>query len=220
MRTGHTHEPNQATVDLDGLGRRRTELPGEPVPGGGPAGPVFVDASGRRGKTLRRIGWALAGVCAAFAVTLLLAVLGGNSSVPWLPLTEPGKEAKAEKAETEPAPRGDPAPSGVPAAAPVATAGSAVPVSDASGAVAPSASAALVPAGATGRPSATPSAPAPGASGDGAASGGATRPAPAPSTAAPSATSAPPTPDPVPTTAAPSQSAEPSGPPAVDEGTS
>ncbi|MFD5350159.1 hypothetical protein ACFWJY_42050, partial [Streptomyces anulatus] len=87
QRTGHTHEPNDATIQLDGLGRQLAELPGEPAPPDGSDGPVFVDESGRRSKTYRRLGWVLASACVAYAVTLVLAVLGGNSSAPWLPLS-------------------------------------------------------------------------------------------------------------------------------------
>ncbi|MFF5333914.1 DUF2975 domain-containing protein [Streptomyces sp. NPDC013181] len=57
-------------------------------------GPVFVDESGRRGKTLRRFGWLLAAVCVCYAVTLVVAVLGGNSSAPFLPLS--GQEQQQE----------------------------------------------------------------------------------------------------------------------------
>ncbi|MCX0244130.1 MULTISPECIES: DUF2975 domain-containing protein [Streptomyces] len=46
-----------------------------------------MDESGRRGKTLRRLGWVLAAVFVCYATTLVVAVLGGNSSAPVLPLT-------------------------------------------------------------------------------------------------------------------------------------
>ncbi|MDX3058512.1 hypothetical protein PV394_25800 [Streptomyces sp. NE06-03E] len=102
-RTGHTHEPNDVTVQLDGLGRQLSELPVEPSPPDPSDGPVFVDESGRRSKTYRRVGWVLAAICAVYAVTLVAAVLGGNSSAPWLPLS--GQEEKhAEEVEVRPAP--------------------------------------------------------------------------------------------------------------------
>ncbi|MFJ8753413.1 hypothetical protein ACIREO_29380 [Streptomyces sp. NPDC102441] len=104
-RTGHTHEPNDVTVQLDGLGRQLSELPVEPSPPDPSDGPVFVDESGRRSKTYRRVGWVLAAICAVYAVTLVVAVLGGNSSAPWLPLS--GQEEKhAEEVEVRPAPTG------------------------------------------------------------------------------------------------------------------
>ncbi|MFI2783196.1 hypothetical protein [Streptomyces sp. ALB3] len=105
-RTGHTHEPNDVTVQLDGLGRQLSELPVEPGPPDPADGPVFVDESGRRSKTYRRVGWVLAVVCAVYAVTLVVAVLGGNSSAPWLPLSGQD-ERRAEEIEVRPAPRTD-----------------------------------------------------------------------------------------------------------------
>ncbi|MFE9726436.1 hypothetical protein ACFYQ5_23280 [Streptomyces sp. NPDC005794] len=105
-RTGHTHEPNDVTVPLDGLGRQLSELAVEPGPPDPSDGPVFVDESGRRSKTYRRAGWALATICAVYAVTLVVSVLGGNSSAPWLPLSGP-EEKHAEEVEVRPAPSGD-----------------------------------------------------------------------------------------------------------------
>ncbi|MEU2248830.1 hypothetical protein [Streptomyces sp. NPDC019224] len=84
---GHTHEPNEVTIQLDGIGRQLSELLPEPTAPDGSDGPVFVDESGRRGKTLRRLGWVLAAVFVCYAVTLVVAVLGGNSSAPFLPLS-------------------------------------------------------------------------------------------------------------------------------------
>ncbi|MFD9499087.1 hypothetical protein [Streptomyces sp. NPDC060035] len=102
-RTGHTHEPNDVTVQLDGLGRQLSELPVEPTPPDSTDGPVFVDESGRRSKTYRRLGWVLAAICAVYAVTLVVAVLGGNSSAPWLPLSGQ-EEKKSGEVEVQPAP--------------------------------------------------------------------------------------------------------------------
>ncbi|MFJ4837833.1 hypothetical protein [Streptomyces sp. NPDC088746] len=119
-RTGHTHEPNDVTVQLDGLGRQLAELPVEPGRPEPSDGPVFVDESGRRSKTYRRVGWVLATICAVYAVTLVVAVLGGNSSAPWLPLS--GQEGKhAEEIEVRPAPS-DAAVSESPGATPSASA--------------------------------------------------------------------------------------------------
>lgn len=102
-RTGHTHEPNDVTVQLDGLGRQLSELAVEPTPPDNTDGPVFVDESGRRSKTYRRLGWVLAAICAVYAVTLVVAVLGGNSSAPWLPLSGQ-EEKKSGGVEVRPAP--------------------------------------------------------------------------------------------------------------------
>lgn len=102
--TGRTHEPHDATLQLDGLGRRLADLSAEPAPPAASDGPVFVDESGRRSKTLRRLGWVLATGCAAYAVTLVLAVLGGNASAPRLPVSGPEEKARAEQVEDVPAP--------------------------------------------------------------------------------------------------------------------
>lgn len=106
-RTWHTHEPNDVTVQLDGLGRQLSELPVQPGVPEGSDGPVFVDESGRRSKTFRRLGWILAAVCAGYAVTLVVAVLGGNSSAPWLPLSGQEQHKKADDIQApSPAPSG------------------------------------------------------------------------------------------------------------------
>ncbi|WP_282689554.1 MULTISPECIES: hypothetical protein [unclassified Streptomyces] len=213
-RTGHTHEPDDATIQLDGLGRQLAELPGEPAPPDGSDGPVFVDESGRRSKTFRRLGWVLATVCAGYAVTLVFAVLGGNSSAPWLPLSGPKEEAKAEQVEDLPetgagtvddglsddAPEPGPSASGSPAAG----------ASGAPAGATPSATSVVVPAGSADRPSASASAdpPRPATGGGDGGGGGATKPAPTTSTAEPPVDPTPPVTEPEPT--------EPTAPPVVD----
>ncbi|MFD8690276.1 hypothetical protein [Streptomyces sp. NPDC059651] len=99
-RTGHTHEPNEVTIQLDGLGRQLSELLPEPSAPEGSDGPVFVDESGRRSKTLRRLGWVLAAICVGYAVTLVVALLGGNSMAPVLPLSGQEEQQKAEEVRT------------------------------------------------------------------------------------------------------------------------
>ncbi|AXG78132.1 hypothetical protein DVK44_10910 [Streptomyces paludis] len=59
-------------------------------------GPVFVDESGRRSKKLRRAGWVVAIACACYAMTVVAALVGGDSNAPWLPI--PGADKK--KADT------------------------------------------------------------------------------------------------------------------------
>lgn len=110
-RTGHTHEPNEVTLQLDGIGRQLSELAVEPGTPEGSDGPVFVDESGRRSKSLRRVGWLLAAICAGYAVTLVVALLGGSSNAPWLPLS--GQDEKSAEVEVQPAPS-EPAGSGTP----------------------------------------------------------------------------------------------------------
>ncbi|MEU1435678.1 hypothetical protein ACFYPA_26880 [Streptomyces sp. NPDC005775] len=99
-RAGHTHEPNEVTIQLDGLGRQLSELLPEPSAPEGSDGPVFVDESGRRGKSLRRLGWVLAALFLGYAVTLVVAVLGGNSSAPFLPLSGQEEHRKTEEVRT------------------------------------------------------------------------------------------------------------------------
>lgn len=99
-RSGHTHEPNEVTIQLDGLGRQLSELLPEPGVPEGSDGPVFVDESGRRSKTLRRLGWVLAALFVGYAVTLVIALLGGNSSAPSLPLSGQEEHQKAEEVRT------------------------------------------------------------------------------------------------------------------------
>ncbi|MEW2179959.1 hypothetical protein AB0890_26980 [Streptomyces sp. NPDC005406] len=99
-RAGHTHEPNEVTIQLDGLGRQLSELLPEPGVPEGSDGPVFVDESGRRSKTLRRLGWVLTAICVGYAVTLVVALLGGNSSAPFLPLSGQEEHRKAEEVRT------------------------------------------------------------------------------------------------------------------------
>ncbi len=47
--------------------------------------PVFVDESGTRGRTVRRIGWILGAACVVYAVVLVLTVASGSSDAPWMP---------------------------------------------------------------------------------------------------------------------------------------
>ncbi|MEV7088755.1 hypothetical protein AB0O07_23195 [Streptomyces sp. NPDC093085] len=193
-RTGHTYEPNDVTVEMDGLGRQLSELPTGagaeaptramrtvsvdaeaalaaepgPYPGSYPAsnaypasgscpapgtypasapapsersersehselselepeapeGPVFVDESGRRSKKLRRAGWVVAAACACYAVTVVAALVGGDSSAPWLPIPGLADKKNPDTVQIQPAPSESPSaggPSGDPSASPSAT---------------------------------------------------------------------------------------------------
>lgn len=61
---------------------------------------MFVDASGRRGRTFRRFGWAVTIVCACYATTVAASLVGGDSGAPFLRI--PGvSEGVAEAAEPE-----------------------------------------------------------------------------------------------------------------------
>ncbi|GAA1352918.1 hypothetical protein [Streptomyces beijiangensis] len=116
------------TVQRDGLGREAAEAPAEDpadkvtaggagaVVGESPDGrPVFVDASGRRGRKIRRLGWLAGVVCACYAVMLVVTVLGGNSSAPWLLIPGPSDDGK-KAADTVRVPPGADASKGAAAA--------------------------------------------------------------------------------------------------------
>ncbi|WP_329067725.1 hypothetical protein [Streptomyces sp. NBC_01429] len=107
------YEPNDVTVELDGLGRQLSELPAGSRPAGlaaavpeagpeGSDGPVFVDESGRRSRKLRKAGWFVAVACACYAVTVVAALVGGNSDAPWLPIPGLAEKGKADSVEIRP----------------------------------------------------------------------------------------------------------------------
>ncbi|MFF7711072.1 hypothetical protein [Streptomyces sp. NPDC007988] len=140
-RIGHTHDPNEVTIQIDSVEFRRLQAAQmtPEAPRESADGPVFVDESGRRSKKFRRIGWVLALVCAGYAVTLVVALIGGNSNAPSLLIPGPADD-KADTAEETPGPSdapsapapagaevvaGVPSPSGSPAAVPRQPAGSA-----------------------------------------------------------------------------------------------
>ncbi|MFD3523843.1 hypothetical protein [Streptomyces sp. NPDC058653] len=113
------------TVELDGLGRQLSELPGrttetDGIPAAGAAdgsdGPVFVDASGRRSRKLRRLGWVLAIASACYAVALVASLLGGNSSAPWLQIPGVSDKRDSDKVEIQPPPQDRPTMVATPAA--------------------------------------------------------------------------------------------------------
>ncbi|MFD7298740.1 hypothetical protein ACFV9W_36145 [Streptomyces sp. NPDC059897] len=102
--SGPTHDPHEVTVQLDFTGRELGTpggaRPGAPAPlGAEPAGaddkelPVFVDDSGRRGRTFRRFGVAAGLAIAVYAVVIVVTVFSGNSDAPWLPMPAEGKGA-------------------------------------------------------------------------------------------------------------------------------
>ncbi|MFD4033127.1 hypothetical protein ACFWVP_22100 [Streptomyces sp. NPDC058637] len=207
-RTGHTHEPNDVTVQLDGLGRQLAELPVEPSPPDPSDGPVFVDESGRRSKTYRRLGWVLATICAVYAVTLVVAVVGGNSTAPWLPLSG-HEEKQAGDIEVRPAPTDADEGSASPGATPTAS----VSAPAANGSANPSASASASVARQPGT-AASASASVTPPEGD-----GATQPGPGASVSASPAGSPSPSDTEPPVVVSPPPSQEPSVPPVEEEGT-
>ncbi|MEU3659556.1 hypothetical protein AB0E77_07280 [Streptomyces sp. NPDC032940] len=107
----HTHDPHEVTVQLDavqlgdGVIRRASASgPGKHAASDASDGPVFVDESGRRSRRFRRIGIALGGACAIYAVVIVSTLLSGNSNAPWLPV--PGQEQgkPAGQVDTTPLP--------------------------------------------------------------------------------------------------------------------
>ncbi|MFI8005055.1 hypothetical protein [Streptomyces sp. NPDC086010] len=102
------------------------ECPATAVPVGGTGGrdagpgsgrPVFVDVTGRRGRTWRRAGTVTALCCACYATTVGIALVGGDAGAPFLELPramglERGGSEKpaASEGEAPAAPAGKPAP--------------------------------------------------------------------------------------------------------------
>ncbi|THC47565.1 hypothetical protein [Streptomyces sp. A1499] len=109
-RPEHTHDPNEVTVQIDGVGRHLADLVPDPVDGAAD-GPVFVDATGRRGRRYRRIGMFVGLLCAVYAVAIVATLLSGNSSAPWVPIQAPEDGRPASKVDTPGRPADGPAPS-------------------------------------------------------------------------------------------------------------
>ncbi|MGW7254830.1 translation initiation factor IF-2 [Streptomyces sp. NPDC054834] len=192
----HAHDPLEVTVQLDAdrIADERTRLAehGRAPRGGGQdpsGGPVFVDASGRRRRTFRRLGMFAGTACAVYAVVIVATLLSGSSDAPWLPVPGQNEDKPAGQVDISPAPADSARPSGRTGAAPAT--GPRVP-----GGAAPS------PGGSAAAPGATGTARQPGASADpqptatnptsGAGSAGGSSPDPEPTAPTPSTT--PPTP--------------------------
>ncbi|WP_328440341.1 hypothetical protein OHA71_31010 [Streptomyces sp. NBC_00444] len=175
---GHTHDPHEVTVQLDGIGLQLDNLrlhaaKGGPSGAGGssstsPAsdGPVFVDESGRRSRRYRRIGMAVGIACAVYAVVILATLMSGNSEAPWLPVPGQKDEQPAGKVDSPPLPAQSAQPTGTGLVSPGVTEspGADVRPSIGASATAPGASAGVVDPGTSTdpEPSATRTAPNPG----------------------------------------------------------
>ncbi|SHI21063.1 hypothetical protein SAMN05444521_5436 [Streptomyces sp. 3214.6] len=83
---GKGNDPAEVTVRLDPLKKGRADGP----EAGASDVPVFVDESGRRGRTFRRIGILVGTACGAYAVVIVATLLSGNAGAPWLPVPVPG----------------------------------------------------------------------------------------------------------------------------------
>ncbi|MEU2584595.1 hypothetical protein ABZ612_16880 [Streptomyces avermitilis] len=108
---GHSYDPHEVTVQLDGGGRQLDDPlvergNGGPVGGGGQDsdGPVFVDESGRRRRRLRRLGMVVGIACAVYAVVIVATLLSGNSNAPWLPVPRQKDDTPAARVDTSPPP--------------------------------------------------------------------------------------------------------------------
>ncbi|MXM63258.1 hypothetical protein GR925_07290 [Streptomyces sp. HUCO-GS316] len=101
----------------------------------GSEGPVFVDESGRRSRTFRRIGIAVGFACAVYAVVIVATLLSGNSHAPWLPVPGQNADRPADSVDTSPRPpaREQPSAGAAPGTAPTA-AGATTPRPDTSSA--------------------------------------------------------------------------------------
>ncbi|MFM9447655.1 hypothetical protein [Streptomyces acidiscabies] len=82
------HDPGEVTVQLDPLHGGATS------DGEASERPVFVDESGRRSRTFRRLGLAVGLACGAYAAVIVGTLLSGNAGAPWLPLPGPGDDNK------------------------------------------------------------------------------------------------------------------------------
>lgn len=98
--------------------------------------PVFVDASGRRGRKFRRFGWILILASACCALMPVGVLVGGDSRAPWLPGLGRSDEDRADRVEMRPDPGGQVETDAPRRAAPVAS-----PPLDLAGAARPSPSA-------------------------------------------------------------------------------
>ncbi|MER8028580.1 hypothetical protein ABTZ78_06350 [Streptomyces bauhiniae] len=94
------HDPHEVTVQLDSV---RSDGPEPADRADASDRPVFVDESGRRSRTFRRLGLLAAGLCAGYAVVIGVTLLSGSSDAPWLPV--PQKEDKpASRVDSSPVP--------------------------------------------------------------------------------------------------------------------
>lgn len=112
----HTHDPNEVTVQIDGVGRQLADLAAESDQDA-PDGPVFVDETGRRSRRYRRIGVIVGIACAVYAVIIVGTLFSGNSSAPWLPIS-PKDEKPASKVDTPNSPADSLDPSASPGSTP------------------------------------------------------------------------------------------------------
>ncbi|WP_326722745.1 hypothetical protein OHT59_28420 [Streptomyces sp. NBC_00243] len=124
---GHTHDPHEVTIQLDGAGRQLEDwlvqqAKDAPTAQDGSDGPVFVDESGRRSRRYRRLGVVVGLACAAYAVVILVTLLSGNSNAPWIPVPGQQEDQPAGQVDTSPLPAETVSPTGTGSASPGASA--------------------------------------------------------------------------------------------------
>ncbi|MET9099767.1 hypothetical protein [Streptomyces antibioticus] len=102
------HDPDEVTIQIDALSPAAAGQDASDVP-------VFVDESGRRSRTFRRIGISVGIACAAYAVVIVVTLLSGSAAVPWLPVPVPGAGGD-EKPASEVDPTRGPSAAATPAA--------------------------------------------------------------------------------------------------------
>ncbi|MFI6340626.1 hypothetical protein [Streptomyces sp. NPDC050535] len=124
---GHTHDPHEVTIQLDGAGRQLEDwlvqqAKGAPAAQEASDGPVFVDESGRRSRRYRRLGMLVGLACAVYAVVILATLLSGNSNAPWIPMPGQQEEQPAGQVDTTPLPAETASPTGTASVSPGATA--------------------------------------------------------------------------------------------------
>ncbi|MEU0006983.1 hypothetical protein ABZ079_22560 [Streptomyces sp. NPDC006314] len=126
-----THDPHEVTIQLDAVQLGDVQLSpaaGAPRGTGRDDGPVFVDESGRRSRTFRRLGMLVGLACAVYAVVIVATLLSGSSDAPWLPVPQ-NEEKPASQVDTSPVPAVSAEPSATgsvsPGASPSASGGTA-----------------------------------------------------------------------------------------------
>ncbi|MBA2806555.1 hypothetical protein E0500_003555 [Streptomyces sp. KM273126] len=121
---GHTHDPHEVTVQLDGVGRELEDWlvqQAKDAPAGQDSdGPVFVDETGRRRSRLRRMGIVVGLVCAVYAVVMGVTLMSGNSDAPWMPGLGQQDDEPAKQVDTSPLPADPADPSQTPSGSPSA----------------------------------------------------------------------------------------------------
>ncbi|WP_435610453.1 hypothetical protein [Streptomyces sp. C10-9-1] len=113
------HDPNEVTVQMDAvrIGGSDGAWSVRPAESAAevrrePDGPVFVDESGRRSRTFRRLGTLMGAACAVYAVIIVGTLLSGNSAAPWLPVPDQDQGVPAGQVEmsTPPSESAEPSP--------------------------------------------------------------------------------------------------------------